>query len=143
MQIHLKKQGVGGYTITGITINGKFRPLPTLPIASECRENIAALKVAVLSILATCNTKYTATVDDIVAVDLGTEHIPAHLLCHTHPALMFNRKIVELCSEMEKEIGPDKIYLSCLVNATTSHDSVLEQYIDCTVRLISKDFNHK
>ena len=56
---------------------------------------------------------------------------------------MFNRKIVEVCSKIEKEIGPDKIYSAFLVNATTSHDSVLEQYIDCTVRLVSVDYNHK
>ena len=57
--------------------------------------------------------------------------------------LMLNRKIVDMCSKIEKEIGPDKIYSSFLVNATTSHDSVLEQYIDCVVRLVSSDFNHK
>ena len=44
---------------------------------------------------------------------------------------------------MEKEIGPDKIYSTFLVNATTSHDSVTEQFIDCTTRLISPDYNHK
>ena len=157
-----RTQGVGSYSVQGITIKNKFRPLPTLPVASECRSNLAALKVAVLSIMAACNTKYTAVdiydavtfkvtdatshnfeVDEIVAEELGTEHIPIHLLCHTHPALMFNRKIVEVCSKIEKEIGPDKIYSAFLVNATTSHDSVLEQYIDCTVRLVSVDYNHK
>ena len=157
-----RTQGVGGYSVQGITIKNKFRPLPTLPVASECRSNLAALKVAVLSIMAACNINYTAVdiynavsfkvtdatshnfeVDEIVAAELGTEHIPIHLLCHTHPALMFNRKIVDVCSKIEKEIGPDKIYSAFLVNATTSHDSVLEQYIDCTVRLVSSDFNHK
>ena len=157
-----RTQGVGGYSVQGITINGKFRPLPTLPVASECRENLAALKVAVLSIMAACNDNYTAVniydavtfkvtdatshnfeVDEIVAEELGTEHIPVHLLCHTHPALMFNRKIAEVCSKIEKEIGPEKIYSAFLVNATTSHDSVLEQYLDCNVRLVSADYNHK
>ena len=157
-----RTQGVGSYSVQGITIKNKFRPLPTLPVASECRSNLAALKVAVLSIMAACNTKYTAVdiydavtfkvtdatshnfeVDEIVAEELGTEHIPIYLLCHTHPALMFNRKIVEVCSKIEKEIGPYKIYSAFLVNTTTSHDSVLEQYIDCTVRLVSVDYNHK
>ena len=52
-----KTQGIGGYSFQGITINNRFRPLPTLPVASECRKNLAALKIAVLSILAACNTK--------------------------------------------------------------------------------------
>ena len=149
-------------SVQGIKINKRFRPLPTLHVASECRSNLAALKIAVLSILAACNTKYSAVeiynaitfkvtdatahnfdVDEMVAMDLGTDHIPSHLLCHTHPALMFNRKVVEVCSKIEKEIGPDKIYSAFLVNATTFHDSIVEQYIDCVVRLISDDFNHK
>ena len=118
--------------------------------------------MAGLSILAACNDQYTPVdihnaitfkvtdatshnfeVEEIVAEELGSEHIPDHLLCHTHPALMFNRKIVDVCSKIEKEIGPEKIYSSFLVNATTSHDSVLEQYIDCMVRLVSSDYNHK
>ena len=88
-------------------------------------------------------TAHNFEVDEIVALELGSDFIPEHLLCHTHPALMFNRVIVNTFSKIEKEIGPDKIYSSFLVNATTSHDSVVEQYIDCTVRLISSDFNNK
>ena len=157
-----RSQGVGGYSVQGITINGKFRPFPALPISSECRTNLATLKITLLNILAACNTNYKpkeiyeavtfkvtdATahnfeVDEIVAMELGSEYIPEHLLCHTHPSLMFNRVIINTVGKIEKEIGPDKIYSSMLVNATTSHDSVLEQYIDCTVRLVSTDFNHK
>ena len=122
-----RSQGVGGYSVQGININGKFRPLPTLPVASECRENLAALKLAVLSILATCNQDYTATeihervtfkvtdatshnfdVDEMVALKLGTEHVPVHLLCHTHPVLMFSRKIVEVCSEVSRKASVQK-----------------------------------
>jgi hypothetical protein len=44
---------------------------------------------------------------------------------------------------IEREIGPDKINSSLLVNATTTHDSVTEQFIDCFTRLIASDFNHK
>ena len=55
-----RSQGVGGYSVQGITINQKFRPFPTLPVASECRTNLAALKSAILSILAACNDNYTA-----------------------------------------------------------------------------------
>ena len=56
---------------------------------------------------------------------------------------MFTRVGVSLFAGVEREIGPDKIYSSFLVNATTSHDSVTEQFVDCFTRLISPDFNHK
>ena len=63
-------------------------------------------------------------------------YIPDQLLCHTHLVLMFSRVMVSLFARIEKEIGPDKIYSSFLVNATTSHASVTEQFIDCFTRLI-------
>ena len=49
-----KKQGVGGYSVQGVTINGKYRPFPTLPIARESRANLAKLKLTILNILAVC-----------------------------------------------------------------------------------------
>ena len=47
-----KKKGVGSFMVQGVTINGKFRAFPTLPIASESKENLGQLKLAILSILA-------------------------------------------------------------------------------------------
>ena len=112
-----KKQGVGSYSVQGVTINGKFRALPTLPIASESRANLAALKLAILNILSVCNTRYSAKqiqesitfkitdstshnleVEDIVSLELGTDHIPDQLLCHTHPVLMFTRRMIMFIS---------------------------------------------
>jgi len=40
--------------VQGVTINGKFRAFPTLPIASESKQNLAKLKLAVPNIFATC-----------------------------------------------------------------------------------------
>ena len=47
-----KKKGVGSFMVQGVTINGKFRAFPTLPIASESKENLGQLKLAILNILA-------------------------------------------------------------------------------------------
>ena len=46
-----KKKGVGSFMVQGVTINGKFRAFPTLPIASERKENLGQLKLAILNIL--------------------------------------------------------------------------------------------
>ena len=46
-----KKKGVGSFMLQGVTINGKFRAFPTLPIASESKENLGQLKLAILNIL--------------------------------------------------------------------------------------------
>ena len=82
--------------------------------------------------------------DEQVSLELGTDHISEELLCNTHPALMFNREMVTRFTSIEKEIGKDKLYSSVMVNASSScHDTVLEQYIDFTMRLISSDFDHK
>ena len=33
-------------------------------------------------------------------------------------------------SKIKKKISPEKIFFSCLVNVTTTHDSVTEQFIN-------------
>ena len=51
--------------------------------------------------------------------------------------------MLKVFSDIEVSIGPDKIYSNFLVNATTSHETVFKQYIDCLTRLVSLDFDHK
>ena len=40
-----RKQGIGGFSVQGFTIDGQYHPLPTLSIASETRSNLVDLKV--------------------------------------------------------------------------------------------------
>ena len=56
-----RAQGVGSYTVQGITINGRYRSLPALPISNECRANLAHLKATVLSILSIVSGMPTKT----------------------------------------------------------------------------------
>ena len=55
-----RAQGCGGYSVSGVTLPGSepettiYYPFPTLPIAKETRENLADLKLTILSILSTC-----------------------------------------------------------------------------------------
>ncbi|CAH1261889.1 Hypp2477 [Branchiostoma lanceolatum] len=156
-----KKQGAGSFSVQGITVKGRYRSLPTLSIASESRQNLADLKVAMLQILEaasgvasktlfekidfviTDQTSHNFNVDELVAESLESEHIPDHLFCNVHPTLMFNRVITKLWAEIENTLGRDKIYSNFLVNATTSASSVTEQALDCMTRLINHDFDHK
>jgi len=156
-----KKQGVGSFSVQGFTINGKFRPLPTFPIASQSRKNVADLKVAVLQILeaasgvsAKClfekldfvitdQAAHNKNVELLVAQCLDSDYQPDHLFCNVHPSLMFNRVITKQWNEIENCIGRDKIYSSFLVNATSNTSSMTEQAIDCITRLINHDFDHK
>lgn len=103
-------------------INQNYRSLPTLPIASETRQNLAALKIAVLDLAAasgvpskdlfekidfmiTNQTSHNLEVEEIVSERLETDHMPAHLFCSVHPTLMFNRIITKLWSEIEKTVS--------------------------------------
>ena len=49
-----RTQGAGAYSVQGISLNGEFYPLPTLPISQETRENLASLKLTILELLAAC-----------------------------------------------------------------------------------------
>jgi len=156
-----KKQGAGSFSVQGITVNGIYRSLPTLNITSESRKNLADLKVAVLKILeaasgvaakilfekidfvVTDQTAHNIGVDELVADILESEHKPDHLFCNVHPTLMFNRIITKQWSEIENALGRDKIYSNFFVNATTATTSVTEQALDCMMRLINHDFDHK
>ena len=82
-------------------------------------------------------------VDEMVAVDLGVDHVPRPVFCQTHHCLMFNRKLVEVVRDVENYLETDKIYSNFLVNASTQHATVFELYLDCVVRLVSSDFDHK
>ena len=156
-----KKQGVGSFSVQGLTVNGVYRALPTLQIASESRENLAALKIAILDILEasssvertsifekldfviTDQTAHNFNVENIVATTLHTDHIPDHLFCNVHPSLMFNRVITQIWSDIENAIGRDKIYSSFLVNATSNSSTVTQQALDCITRLVGHAFDHK
>ena len=123
-----KKQGVGSYSVQGASINGEFLPFPTLNISSETRQNLAELKLTVLSMLAVCggctreslwekidfvmtdSVSHNLGVEDIVSEELEVDHLPDHLLCQVHPSLMFTRIQTKLWRESDTTIGPQKIF---------------------------------
>ncbi|CAB4062440.1 GABRR [Lepeophtheirus salmonis] len=105
-----KKKECGSFSVQGITINGKYCDFPTLPVSSETRNNLTQLRLPVLNILSiVIDGKYTPKdiqekiilkltdrvshnfgMEEMVALGLGTDHMPDHFLCHTHTVLMFN-----------------------------------------------------
>ena len=113
-----RSKGVGGYSVQGVTVKGKFFPLPTLAISSETRENLADLKIVVLQLLSVAagvsvealwekvdfvmgdGTAHNIGVVEIVSEKLASEHTPGHLLCQVHPALMFNRVLVGIWKQV-------------------------------------------
>ena len=156
-----KTQGTGSYSVQGVTIGGSYYPLPTLQISSETRTNLAELKLTILSLLALCgdvpreeiwkridfcmtdSTAHNFGVDDIVAGKLNVEHTPSHLLCQTHPSLMFNRVMTSVFKDIDTAIGSEKIFAAFAVSLGEQATSVTEIAIDCTLRLVSHDFDSK
>ena len=162
-----RAQGCGGYSVSGVTLPGQapgtttYYPFPTLPIAKETRENLADLKLTILSILATCggvtrqilwskvdfvmtdSVSHNKGVEEIVAEALEVDHIPSHLLCNVHPSLMFVRVALKLFVEIDSTLTPEKIYAGFAITVTDQQISVFQNCVDCTLRLISRDFNHK
>lgn len=162
-----RAQGCGGYSVSGVTLPGKepgtttYYPFPTLPIAKETRENLANLKLTILSMLATCggvtrqclwskvdfvmtdSVSHNRGVEEVVAAALDVDHLPAHLLCNVHPSLMFGRQVLKLFVEIDSTLTPEKIYAGFAITVTDEQISVFQNCVDCTLRLISRDFNHK
>ena len=162
-----RAQGCGGYSVSGVTLPGdqagttEYYPFPTLPIAKETRENLAELKLTILALLATCggvtrqsiwskvdfvmtdSVSHNRGVEELVAKELEVDHLPAHLLCNVHPSLMFVREILKLFVEIDTTLTPQKIYAGFAVTLTDQQISVMQNCIDCCLRLVSPDFNHK
>ena len=123
-----RTQGVGSYSVAGITVGGEYFLLPTLSINSETRSNLAELKLTLLSLLSACSDvpkeqiwskiDFTMTdsvshnfhVEEIVSEVLETEHQPDHMLCQTYPSLMFSRVMTDLFTSLDTTLGPDKVF---------------------------------
>ena len=121
-----KKKGASSFTVQGIIINGKYRALATMSIASESKTNLAELKLTTLQILSATSgvdakvlferidfvisdqTAHNIDVELLVVKELGTEKVPNQLFCNVHPCLMFNQVH---WSQLEHAIGHDKIFL--------------------------------
>ena len=147
--------------MAGITVGGEYYSLPTLSINSETRFNLAELKLTLLLLLATCSgvpreqiwskISFTMTdsvshnfhVEKLVSEVLAVEHQPDQLLCRTHPSLMFSRTMTELFTNLDTTIGPDKVFAGFQVSMAEIHSSVLENWLEVTLRLVSPDFYHK
>lgn len=56
---------------------------------------------------------------------------------------MFNNVITKQWAETENTLGSDKINSNLLVNTIASATSVTEQALDCMIRLINHDSDHK
>ena len=56
---------------------------------------------------------------------------------------MFNRAIIDVFQTIESAAGKYKLYTKVMVNATMTHDTVTEEFLDIMMHFISKDFDHK
>ena len=87
-------------------------------------------------------TSHNLQVEQLVAEKLNSSHTPKQLLCNTHPVFMFIRTLDSVFKVIESSIGRDKIF-ACFNVTTESQESVMTQFLDCSMRLISHDFDHK
>ena len=91
----------------------------------------------------TDSVSHNLGVEDIVSEELEVDHLPDHLLCQVHPSLMFSRVLTKLWREVDTTIGPQKIFAGFCLTINTDQVSVTENWVDCLLRLVSHDFDHK
>ena len=87
-------------------------------------------------------TSHNLEVEKLLAESLDVDHVPKHLLCHVHPVFMFQRELDAVFKSIEEKIGHDKVFASFNVTPN-SHESITTQFLDCNMRLVSHDFDHK
>ena len=74
-------------------------------------------------------------VKEIVSEVFKREHQPDHLLCQTHPSLMFSTMITDLFTSLETTLGLDKVFAGFQVSMTEIHSSVWETWLECILPL--------
>ena len=82
-------------------------------------------------------------VEDIVAEKFEVDHVPGHLLYQVHPSLMFCLVLTLTWKTVDTTIGPSKIFAHFAVSLSDQQDPVTEQWINCLLRLVTHDFDHK
>ena len=95
-----------------------------------------------IDFIVTDATSHNLEVEKLLAEELNADSAPKHLLCHVHLVLMFVRELDSCFKKIEASIGRDKIFASFNVTPNTQ-ESVTTQYLDCSVRFVCHDFDHK
>ena len=96
--------------------------------------NYSAKDIQEVSFKLTDGVSHNSGIEEMVALELGTIHIPDHLfsavtinyylilsqiLYHTHPVLMFNFELIDLFAAIAQGIGSAKIFSKFLVTTAT------------------------
>ena len=87
-------------------------------------------------------TSHNMEVEKLLAEQLEVDHVPDHLLCQVHPVFMFLRELDASFKAIEQKIGHDKIF-ACFNVMPNGQESVITQFLDCSMRLVCHDFDHK
>ena len=90
----------------------------------------------------TDSTAHNMEVEKLLAHELDVDHVPNHLLCQVHPVFMFVRELDSVFKTIEQTIGPQKVFASFNVTPN-SQESITTQFLDCGMRLVAHDFDHK
>ena len=157
------KSGVGNYVVQSFIINGKQRSLPVMSIFTESKESLKELEVTTLKILSaatggrysesdilsqvsfvmTDSTAHNLGVMDQVCDELKVDSKPSSLLCHVHPLLMMQRKIVETFKEIHDALGPKAIKECFLVNVEFRNQTIVEKALFCLSGFINQECSSK
>ena len=158
------KKGVGQFAVAGIHIgqNVPF-PLPLIPVVGEKTEDIAMQCSLMFEILGATTKKPKEDVYKIVDAHMtdSTKHNkgfaalmadmydlakPARqLFCGTHTTLGFAAGMNKQIAIIERDMTLEAIFNNFMVDLDfdSKHGSVAGQALDCMLRLIAPEFQHK
>ena len=158
-----KKSEVGSYIVQLFIINGKQRSLPVMPIFTESKASLQDLELTTLQILSAASAKKYSEAEileratfvmtdsksrnlgvmDNLCDELGVEDKPSGLICHIHPLMMMQRKIVEAFREIHDALGAKAINDCFLVNVEFRSQTLIEKAMHCLSSLINKENSAK
>ena len=158
------KKGVGQFAVAGIHIgqNVPF-PLPLIPVSGETTKDIADQCSLMCKILAVVSEKSEAEVYEQIDAHMtdSTEHnkgfaeimkdmydletTAGQLFCGTHTTLGFSSAMNKQLSLVERDMTLEAIFQNFMVDLDfdSKHGSVAGQALDCMLRLVAPEYQHK
>ena len=158
------KKGVGKFAVAGIHIgqNVPF-PLPLIPVSGEKTSDIAdqcALMCQILSAVSdksekeiyeqfdahmTDSTEHNKGFAELLKEMYNLDSCAGQLFCGTHTTLGFASGMNKQLALVERDMTLEAIFKNFLVDLDfdSKHGSVADQALDCILRLVAPEFQHK
>ncbi len=99
--------------------------------------------VAKIDFVMTDSTAHNLGVIGDVCEELGVEDVPDSLVCHVHPLMMLQRKVMDFWQEIHDAFGTNAIKDCFITDVDFRNESFIYKAVTCLSSFINNDYSSK